>query len=422
VQEGQERTVNEGEALEVQGRFHNPEGSDQHEAWWDFGDDSLPQAGIVLQTGVGHEAAGVVTGHHTYCTSGSFLVTLRVRDDDGGVGEDSFRVRVLNVAPMVFTQGTLFAYPGIPVTLMASFVDPGWCDTHTASWRFGDGDFALPATPATVQEVHKAPFGFGLIAATHVYQHLATHEAECVVLDSDGASGRATLRIVVVELMNRHFEQGFYAVSGGQVANEWTPYAARTRGDSTEPTPLLLAEFAPGDSTLFGAEEFVVRDGQRSQRLSLQLGLRTGIFQKVGANVGWDYQLIATYHIDGYCAGRCSLGVDPTGGTDPHSPEVRWSHSETTGSWQKLLLRVTAEQPLVTVFLEGAGHSEVSTCWFDAVKLEPFPARLPPLRRPRLEKFGPPFTRPPQETHGVELADTVPGRTPPTPPLRKGDA
>jgi hypothetical protein len=269
--------------------------------------------------------------------------------------------------------------------------------------------------------VLQAPFGFGLIAATHVYQHLATHEAECVVLDSDGASGRATLRIAVVDLMNGRFEQGFYAISAGQVANEWAPYALRTRGDAMELTTLLLAEFAPGDSTLFGAEEFVVRDGQRSQRLSLQLGLRTGIYQRVGANVGWDYQLIATYHIDGYCAGRCSLGVDPTGGVDPHAPKVRWSRSETTGSWQKLLVRVTAEQPLLTVFLEGEGRSEISTCWFDAVRLEPFPSRLPPLRRPKLVDTIPPFKQGTLDSFTFECMDPLTGRPHMASRLAEGD-
>jgi large repetitive protein len=59
---------------------------DTHEVSWDFGD------GTVL----GYRTATGDTLHpsHAYAATGTFTVTMRVRDDDGGVGVFQFRVNV----------------------------------------------------------------------------------------------------------------------------------------------------------------------------------------------------------------------------------------------------------------------------------------------------------------------------------------
>lgn len=378
VDAGADLRVKEGETFQLSGSFTNVEWSDGHEAVWIFGDDTLPEPGVVTQADGPPVTHGIVTGSHAYCTNGEYTVTLRVRDEDGGIGEDTLRVVVENVAPAVTTAGTLFAYPCVPVDLVAEFVDPGWCDRHTAAWRFGDGDFALEPTPATVREVHEPPFGYGFAAVTHTYRALATHEAECVVQDSDGAAGRATLRIAVVDLMNKRFEEGFRESGVGAVANEWSPYVVSQDAKGGDLLPAATRERL----RFFEAEELVVRDGRRAQRVNASPGQRVGILQKVGANVGWDYQVTVGYHIEGASSARCRVGIDPTGGDAPSAPQVVWSAGSSAGRWRKLLIRATASARAVTVFLEVEGIDERSRCWFDAVAFDPFPCRLRDPRRP----------------------------------------
>jgi hypothetical protein len=62
---------------------------DTHEVSWDFGD------GTVL--GYRPAAGDALHPSHAYAATGTFTVTMRVRDDDGGVGVFQFRVDVAAV-------------------------------------------------------------------------------------------------------------------------------------------------------------------------------------------------------------------------------------------------------------------------------------------------------------------------------------
>ncbi|HSB78411.1 MAG TPA: PKD domain-containing protein [Candidatus Methylomirabilis sp.] len=411
VEAGPDITVKEGETFSLTGHFEDQEWVDKHEAVWDFGDDSLPVKGVVSETNNPPSANGTVSASHAYCTNGDYTVRLRVQDDDGGIGEDTLRVHVENVPPKVMVDPIFFAYPCVPVTLVGRFVDPGWCDKHTATWKFGDGDFAFEATPATVREVNKPPIGYGIAAATHTYRALATHHTECVVVDSDGASGRAQLTVAVVDLMNKDFEAGFHDLPLGTVANEWTPYV---QAGSASITPALALEaISPGNAgVLFGAEEFVVRDGQRSQRVELPLHVGAGLFQRVGANPGWDYQVTVQYHIDGRTKGRCRVGIDPRGGQDPKATQAVWAQGERTGDWHPLLVRANAEERRITVFLEAEALDGRAVTYFDAVCLAPFPCKLPDPERPEL--------RPEPRRQCVDMAGERESRSLPSPYSKQG--
>ena len=388
VEAGPDITVKEGETFTVNGFFKDKEWVDKHEAVWDFGDDTLPVKGAVIETNKMPASKGTVTASHAYCNNGDYTVRLRVWDDDGSMGEDTLRVHVENVAPKVETDGLVFAYPCVPITLVGRFVDPGWCDTHRAFWVFGDGDFGLEPTPATVREVHEAPMGYGIAAATHTYRALATHTAQCIVLDSDGAFGWAILNVAVVDLMNKSFENGFHAVPAGLVANEWAHFVYRQekqKEDVTKVESTVKSQTIGG--ARFDAEQYVVRDGQRAQRIEVTRGLRAGILQRVPTNAGWDYQVTAHYHLPEGAKGRCLVGLDPKGGLDPWAPSVVWTEGDLAGAWHHLLLRATAAAPLLTVFLAAeAGDTEKEPCvaYFDAIAFEPFPCRLPPPKKPVL--------------------------------------
>jgi hypothetical protein len=139
-----------------------------------------------------------------------------------------------------------------------------------------------------------------------------------------------------------------------------------------------VAAFAPAEA-VFGAEEFVVHGGQRSQRIAVGTG-RAGIRQRIGANRGWDYQVTAWYHLDERGAGGCRLGLDPTGGTDPAGASVAWWAGDARQDWAQLAGRVTATGRAITVFLEAGTEKGNAVAYFDDVELLATPCSLQDCR------------------------------------------
>ncbi len=378
VDAGPDLVIDEGQEVEYIAAFTDQEWPDTHRAVFDFGDNSLPVEAGVAETHAPPLARGTARARHAYCDNGEYTVTVRVRDDDGGVGIDTRRVTVRNVAPTVDAGEDLFAYPCTPITLQACFTDPGWCDTHTAVWEFGD---CTPHHPAVVRETHAPPAGVGLAAATHLYQHCGTYLARCTVTDDDGGVGQDGIVVQVTDVANRDFEGGFRSLRVGQVANEWEPY-----GDAPAPT-LAAAVGAGGAGAVFAAEEFVVHGGQRSQRINGP-GARAGLFQRVGANRGWDFQVSAWYQLDERSGGVARLGIDPAGGTDPGSADVVWAGGVEHHHWAQLVGRVTARSRAITIFLELKPDAQGAVGWFDDVALLAYPCPLKeckPKPRPQEE-------------------------------------
>jgi len=378
VDAGPDITAKEGEVIHFMGHFTDAEWVDTHVARWSWGDESM-DIGQVDETHDPPQAEGVVRGEHAYCDNGDYTVTLRVIDDDGGMGKDSLHVRVENVPPEVDAGEDMFAYHCTPITLVARFTNPGWCDTHIGCWDFGD---CSPRHPATIREHHEPPAGNGIAAATHVYSCCGTYLAECTVIDDDGGVGSDTLAVRVVDVLNKDFEGGFRRLRVGTVANAWTPYTL-----STSAMTLAAGPPAGGQAEPFNAEEFVVHGGQRSQRISGSGQFRTGITQQVGANGNWDYQITAWYHLDERYSGLCRLGVDPQGGPDPDAPDVRWAEGNEHRKWAMLLQRVTAKARAITIFLEVISDSEGANGYFDDVVLTPYPC---PLKEPKAPEKPPP--------------------------------
>ena len=360
VNAGPDLSIDEGQEVEFSAAFTDQEWPDTHTAIFDFGDDSLPANGTVNETNIQPRAVGKAKAKHAYCDNGEYILTIEVTDDDGGVGTDMCKVTVRNVPPKVDAGDDPFAYPGFPISLEACFTDPGWCDTHTATWEFGD---CTPPSPAVVHETNDPPAAVGVAAAIHVYQCCGTYLARCVVTDDDGGSGEDSLHVRVVELQNPNFEGGFRARQAGVVANGWEPY---TLGASE------LAAGADG-RTAFEAEEFIVHGGQRSQRIFGLGKFRGGIYQSIGANPGWDYQVSVWYHLEEHGGGKCRLGIDPEGGNNPDGAAVVWSKGGEHRNWAELLVRVTAKARQVTIFLEMDAENQSAAGYFDDVLLIPYP-------------------------------------------------
>ena len=379
VDAGGDVTVDEGEVVPFTGTFTDPEWPDTHEAVWYWGDHQSPTVGEVSESNDPPASTGTVQGEHAWCDDGVYTVTLRVRDDDGGVGEDTLEVTVLNVPPSVDAGPDLFAYPCTVITLVGEFVDPGWCDTHVATWAFGD---CTPPHPALIDETHEPPAGRGTATASHVYDHCGTYHVVCTVTDDDGGVGEDSAVISVVDVENAGFEDGFRPRSPGAVANGWEPYAAKSSVVDEEKAGKEAgeAEGAAAPTRPFACEQCLVHSGQRSQRIRATRGSRVGVLQRVGANPGWDYQVSAWYALDERGGGVARLGIDPAGGSDPDAPGVAWAAGDDHREWRQLVARVTAtgDERRITIFLETDAAGDGGEGVFDDVELVPIQPFCPP--------------------------------------------
>ncbi len=340
VDAGPDITVDEGEVVTLVGHFYDVEPSDTHESIWIFGDHQAPKPGTIVETNDPPRAEGTSTVQHAWCDNGEYVVLLRVRDNNGGVGTDTRRVTVLNVPPVVEAGPDLYAYRCTVITLTGRFEDPGWCDTHTGSWNFGD---CTPDHTAIVNETNDPPAARGVVIASHVYERCGTYHAVCTVVDDDGGVGSDYTVIRVVDVMNAGFEDGFRPLRAGDVGNAWYPY--HTGGTTSTAAGVATSGIR------FTCEQCGVHGGQRAQAIRLQTPARAGILQSVGANPEWAYQISVWCHVEG--AGTARLGVDPDGGTDPGSPSVAWSETTSSVDWAQLVQRVVATGEAITIFLEG---------------------------------------------------------------------
>jgi len=171
---GPGQTVDEGSLVSFSGTVSDVGWCDVLTYEWDFGDSSP-------------EVADTLTPTHVYCDNGAYTVTLTVEDDDGGVGSDTMTVTVNNVAPTV-TKGEMdqpnpqFILPYQELTFHGAFSDPGWCDSHMATWDFGDGQ----TSAGTVTEENLEPDATGTVTATHAYGAPGDYLVTVTVDDLDG--------------------------------------------------------------------------------------------------------------------------------------------------------------------------------------------------------------------------------------------
>ncbi len=115
---------------------------------------------------------------------GTFVATLQVKDDGGMTATASVTVTGANVAPSAkITSITwtpqLVLTANQSVNFAGTFTDPGTLDTHTATWKFGDG--------ATTT-------GY---SAAHSYSVAGTYTIAFTVVDDDGGVGQATATVTV---------------------------------------------------------------------------------------------------------------------------------------------------------------------------------------------------------------------------------
>lgn len=358
VDAGPDITVNEGELVTLEAYFEDVEYLDTHWSVWNFGDDQPTKKGFIEETNVKPKSKGVTKIHHAWCDNGVYAVSVQVIDNNGGVGTATKMVTVLNVAPTVMTPERIYAYTCSPITLTGHFTDPGWCDTHVATWHFGD---CSGLKMAKVEQTHKPPAAKGTATASHIYKQCGSFYAECIVTDDDGGIGKSQTVVEVTGVKNGHFNDGFTSHPAGKVANGWHPFVLagpQTYTATTQP-----------DEMIFYCEKCIVLDGLSSQRVVLSEGL-AGIYQQIKANPGWVYQIEAMYMLQNG-NGFAGLGIDPFGQTHPTLPQVVWSKGSTEQAWSHLMQRICAKENLITVFLsfQSTSGKRPNECYFDLADL-----------------------------------------------------
>jgi len=167
VNAGSDQNVAEGQTVQFSGSFTDND-YDTHTIEWNFGD--------------AHTASGTLQPTHQYGDDGSYMVTLTVVDDDGGVGVDTLTVTVTNVVPMVYAGRDQNVAEGGTVQFSSSFTDTDY-DTHTVEWDFGDEHTAS-----------------GTLQPTHRYEDDESYIVTLTVVDDDGGAGVDTLTLAVTNV------------------------------------------------------------------------------------------------------------------------------------------------------------------------------------------------------------------------------
>jgi subtilisin family serine protease/PKD repeat protein len=183
VDAGQDVTMNEGQTFSQPGSFSDTGELDTHTGTVNYGDGSGVQQ-LSLTAGKKFSLS------HAYGDSNSYTVTITVTDSNGAAGTDTVQVNVNNVAPAV-TKGAMdqpnpqYILPTVhTLTFHGTFSDPGWYDTHTAKWEFGDG----ASSSGTLTEENLKPDATGTVTVTHAFSAPGNYSVKVMVKDDDGAA------------------------------------------------------------------------------------------------------------------------------------------------------------------------------------------------------------------------------------------
>ena len=150
--------------------FDTPSHAGSLKYWWDFGD------------GTEMEEADTPDAIHAYATSGTFKVTLWVKDPSGAEGNATVNITVTNVAPDGGFQDIIDVdmYVDQQIAFMCWYKDtPSDNLTLVITWDFGDGNTS------------EGPY------VSHTYEKADEYTITLTIEDDDGATKVATTKMVI---------------------------------------------------------------------------------------------------------------------------------------------------------------------------------------------------------------------------------
>lgn len=145
VNAGADATIDEGSTFSGSCSFTDP-GADMWTARMDYGDGS--EAEYLTLT------SKTFSLSHVYADDGEYTVTVIVTDDDLGVGSDTLKVTVNNVAPTPTLSGTGSVDEGATYTLTLGSGDSGAYTISSWTINWGDVTENIDGNPGSVNHVY----------------------------------------------------------------------------------------------------------------------------------------------------------------------------------------------------------------------------------------------------------------------------
>lgn len=141
---------------------------------------------------------------HVYGDNDEYTIKVNVTDRRGESSVAECSVTVLNEDPIVETisHHNATVFEGAPVTVTATFTDPGFLDTHTATVAWGDGN----VTDGQVVEDK----GSGTVIATHTYSVPGSYNYTVTVTDDDGGQSSMGSQITVIVALSGFVTDEYY--------------------------------------------------------------------------------------------------------------------------------------------------------------------------------------------------------------------
>ncbi len=186
----------------------------------------LPIEAIILAWGDGAISSGALTAQHQYGDNGVYTGVITIAYP-GGVATATAPIVVANVPPVVAAGPDQGVLAGEPVSFQGSYTDPGWLDSHTIEWTFGDG-VGLS----------------GALTPTHTYSVPGLYTVTLTVTDDDGEMTSDTLLVSVAP------QPVSVWLPPTASAAEGAPLTITATLDNPSDVPILDITFAWGDGTL----------------------------------------------------------------------------------------------------------------------------------------------------------------------------
>jgi PKD repeat protein len=184
---GPDQVVNEGETVTFDGSASGDDvGISEYK--WDF--DSSDGVNFNPPDATG------VSPTHVYGDNGVYTVTLMTVDTSGQTDIDTMLVTVVNVAPTVDAGSGVTINEGEDASIVSTFSDLGWLDTHTATVDWGEGSVSSGA----VSEENNQPDATGTVTGSHTYGDNGVFTVTVTVCDDDGGCTSDTLAVSVLNV------------------------------------------------------------------------------------------------------------------------------------------------------------------------------------------------------------------------------